>query len=151
MRNAIWALYDKTAWPDGPWQKEPDKKQWVDIWTGLPCLAVRSRTRVWSGYVGVMPGHPLYGRSYVDMKDRFEVRGGLTFSGPSDEQRHGGICHVIDEGEIAQWWWFGFHCEHSVDLVPGLGDSGEYRTLEYVERQCEDLALLLKGMTSDTP
>lgn len=146
MRTVVWALYDKTTWPDGPWKKEPDKKQWVDIWTGLPCLAVRLRTRVWSGYVGVMPGHPLYGRSYGNIKDQFEVYGGLTFSGPCDEQRCDGICYVADEGEIAQWWCFGFHCAHSGDLVPGLGDSGEYRTLEYIEQQCANLAEQLKGI-----
>lgn len=51
-------VYDKSGWGDGPWQKEPDKAQWLDEATRLPCLAVRNNVSgTLCGYVGVPPGH----------------------------------------------------------------------------------------------
>lgn len=55
---------DKSAWPPGPWQAEPDKKQWTDKTTGLPCLIVRNHGGALCGYVGVADGHPLHGKEY---------------------------------------------------------------------------------------
>lgn len=40
MQTIEYRTIDKTAWGDGPWLNEPDKKQWQDVETGLPCLAV---------------------------------------------------------------------------------------------------------------
>lgn len=57
-------VYDKTNWGAGDWQKEPDKVQWQDEETGLPCLIVRGPTGALCGYVGVPQGHPAYGLSY---------------------------------------------------------------------------------------
>jgi hypothetical protein len=37
-----WTTIDKSSWGNGPWQTEPDKAQWQDEETGLPCLAVRN-------------------------------------------------------------------------------------------------------------
>lgn len=55
---------DKTDWGDGPWQGEPDKRQWQDKTTGLPCLMVRGPSGSWCGYVGVPPGHAAHGLHY---------------------------------------------------------------------------------------
>lgn len=57
-------LMDKSAWGPGPWQDEPDKRQWADEATGLPCLIVRGPIGALCGYVGVPPDHPAYGLSY---------------------------------------------------------------------------------------
>jgi hypothetical protein len=57
---------DKTEWGAGPWQDEPDKRQWTDAVTGLPCLIVRGPIGALCGYVGVSSDHPLHGREYDD-------------------------------------------------------------------------------------
>lgn len=58
---------DKTAWPTGLWTNEPDRKQWQDEATGLPCLIVRTaHGGNLCGYVGVPKSHPLHGKSYSE-------------------------------------------------------------------------------------
>jgi hypothetical protein len=34
-------VVDKSWWPRGPWDDEPDKVQWPDEATGLPCMVKR--------------------------------------------------------------------------------------------------------------
>ena len=58
---------DKSGWPAGPWQSEPDKMQFPDPETKLPCLVVRGPFGALCGYVGIPPSHPLHGRSYSDV------------------------------------------------------------------------------------
>jgi hypothetical protein len=60
MRTKTETFRDKAAFGPGPWQEEPDKIQWLDDATGLPCLVVRNDWGTLCGYVGVGPGHPLY-------------------------------------------------------------------------------------------
>jgi hypothetical protein len=69
---------DKSEWPRGDWDHEPDKAQWIDEATGLDCLIVRNRSGALCGYVGVDASHPLHRQDYdkVDV----EVHGGLTFA-----------------------------------------------------------------------
>ena len=57
-------VVDKADWGDGPWQGEPDKRQWQDKETGLPCLMVRGPSGSWCGYVGVGTTHPAHGLHY---------------------------------------------------------------------------------------
>lgn len=139
MKYQEWTFEDKSKWPErGPWDHEPDKVQWQDEATGLPCLALRSHGH-WCGYVGVPKGHPFYEKGYsekiCDCKDneyscydhspecRVEVHGGLTFSDhchTSDDpeiQSHL-ICHVPDPGEPDNIWWLGFDCAHAGDKTP---------------------------------
>lgn len=113
-------VIDKTTWGDGPWQSEPDKIQWQDAKTGLPCLIVRAHHGAWCGYVGVSPGHALHGRDYDDCPD-FAVHGGLTFAhgcGHGDPARD--ICHSPGVGEPDDVWWLGFDCAHGGDLAPRI-------------------------------
>jgi hypothetical protein len=143
---------DKSAWGDGPWQAEPDKVQWRDEATGLPCLAKRGNPHFgnWCGYVGVPEAHPLFktdGEGLV-------VHGGITFTGTCDDGPEAEtICHIPEPGEPDHVWWFGFDCGHFRDFMPGLraieiGRGYEplpepdviYKDLGYVVRECEDLA-----------
>lgn len=141
---------DKSIWGPGPWQSEPDKVQWEDPETKLPCLAVRNKNLGhWCGYVGVAEKHPLYGRPYNDYE--LEIHGGLTFSGPCTEaDPEHGICHMPSPGESDNVWWIGFDCAHGHDTMPNLKTplfpEQEYRTIDYVKTECAGLAKQLKEM-----
>lgn len=170
MQTKEYRTIDKSDWLRGDWDEEPDKKQWQDAATGLPCLAVRGPGGHWCGYVGVAEGHPLHGKQYSacvwpDLHEdheggddgwhysctpeaRLRVHGGITYSAacsPSDDESHG-ICHLPDPGEPDHIWWFGFDCAHHGDYAPTYdrdrhgGCTGIYRDLAYVERECADLA-----------
>lgn len=132
---------DRTGWPSGPWDGEPDRADWVDETTGLPCLALRSHiVGVWCGYVLVPPRHPWHGHGYDDVAA--QVHGGLTFAGPSTGFDVKQIC-LLGGGDDG--WWFGFDCAHLGDADPVgrlvLGRDEEYRTLDYVRDQCRYLAV----------
>lgn len=75
MQTREWRRTDRRDWPDGPWMAEPDKKQWQDEETGLPCLVLR---------------HPLHGVSYEGLESLGDCHGGLTYSDgcePSEEDQ----------------------------------------------------------------
>lgn len=146
MQTKEYKTLPRKGWPSGPWDSEPDKVQWPDPDTGLPCLAVRNQMGAWCGYVGVAEGHVLYGTSYSEVQA--SVHGGLTFADkcrPSGNEAED-ICHLPGPGEPDHVWWLGFDCAHYMDLCPHepyslMGAlSGTYRTLEFVKDQCTQLA-----------
>jgi hypothetical protein len=151
MQTLEYRSRDKTDWGPGPWQDEPDKRQWVDEATGLPCLIVRNDMGGLCGYVGVADGHPLFGKQYGDVD--IEVHGGLTFSDFCDEQAEecSAICHVVEPGENDRVWWLGFDCSHTWDLSPAAAARDRargwrpigretYRDIAYVQAECASLA-----------
>lgn len=165
MQERTWNHIDKSTWPYGPWQQEPDKAQWSDEKSGLPCLAVRHPSSGhWCGYVGIVEGHPLFGVSYSSCPQNCEeswcdhrpdsllgVHGGVTFSDYCQpEHKETGVCHIPDEGEPDRVFWFGFDCAHSGDLSPAYDriERGQYRSLEYVKGQCASLAAQLVVFTA---
>jgi hypothetical protein len=83
MQTLQYNTIDKSSWPRGEWDREPDKMQWQDKETGLPCLIVRNRMGALCGYVGVSEDHPDYQKGYDDF--RVEVHGGLTFANSCQE------------------------------------------------------------------
>lgn len=158
-------VFDKSSWGPGEWQDEPDKKQWRDEATGLPCLIVRNGEGSGSlcGYVGVPASHLYHGSDYnkVDV----EVHGGLTFAsgcGHGDNPARG-VCHIPGAGEPDDVWWFGFDCAHAWDVRPAsaardrergwdyLERDATYRDFHYVTRQVTALAsqLAALGLVSD--
>ncbi len=157
MKAAEYTTVNKSTWGDGPWQQEPDKAQFSDEATGLPCLIVRSNIGGnMCGYVGVPEGHPAFGKDWSELE--VDVHGGPTFSDfcqPADEESHG-ICHVPEAGEPDHVWWIGFDCAHGGDLSPGyaarhpafrLGEWETYRTIDYVKGEVRSLAHQLAAMT----
>lgn len=78
MTDSEWTYVDKSAWPRGEWDGEPDKKQWTDPATGLPCLIVRNPGGALCGYVGVSAGHPAFEKNWDAVN--VDVHGGLTFA-----------------------------------------------------------------------
>lgn len=150
MDTKTYNFVDKSKWPAGPWQSEPDKMQWPDAATGLPCLVVRNwHSGHWCGYVGVTEGHPAYAKGYNDVD--VDVHGGLTYADfcMHDPTEHS-VCHVPGAGEPDTVYWLGFDCGHSFDLSPSYSKMGTYRTLDYVRAECAALALQLSRYTAPT-
>lgn len=103
MEAIEYRTVDKSEWGPGEWQDEPDKVQWKDEATGLPCLIVRNWSGALCGYAGVSEGHPLFAKDYsatlphecdgscsaeydyhrydASPAGMVSVHGGLTFSG----------------------------------------------------------------------
>lgn len=155
-------------WTPGPWAGEPDRKEWLDQATGLPCLAMRNGGGAWCGYVAVPTSHPAHGLSYhsdaFDIEDLLNERRTLdharTQLAVNNIEVHGGLTFAGAEREHAaapeRAWWFGFDCSHAGDYSPrfdraddpvlglgkptGWGGVITYRTLAYVEEQCALLA-----------
>lgn len=147
METKEYKFIDKTTWPEGPWKDEPDKVQWEDHATGLPCIAKRNEFGAWCGYVGVTDNHDYFHMGFDDDLG-LDVHGGLTYADvcQSGDPEHG-ICHIPGPGEPDLVWWFGFDCAHSQDFVPGMGiPFGQYRDLEYVKQQCTKLAQQLAAV-----
>lgn len=151
MQTKQWTTIDKSDWPEGPWHHEPDKVQWVDEATGLPCLVVRNVMGAWCGYVGVPPGHAWHGVGFGAIDAGVFVHGGLTFAGPCqpDADESAGVCHVPDPGEADDVWWVGFDCNHCFDVMPvwvrlAAGDAA-YRDLAYVRAEVTGLASQAKA------
>jgi hypothetical protein len=157
VRN--WTLYDKSAWGPGAWQDEPDKRQWTDEATGLPCLIVRHPLHGHlCGYVGVSEGHPAFGVSPSSL-GLDSGHGGVNYG----EYCAGLICHEVEPGENDRVYWLGFDCGHVWDFspgheaqmkaagLPGVGRSsrfsGVYRDLQYVTCCVHQLAAELKAIS----
>jgi hypothetical protein len=66
MQEIEYRTIDKAEWGPGPWQDEPDKAQWQDEETGLPCMILRNHSGALCGYVGVDSTHPWFGKGYSD-------------------------------------------------------------------------------------
>lgn len=157
MQQREYRTHDKSDWGPGPWQDEPDKIQFTDRATGLPCLIVRNHGGALCGYVGVPEGHKAYRKRYNDKLLRaLHVHGGLTFSDHCRENaiEERSICHIPDPGEPDNVWWLGFDCGHASDRLPAyhrgsvglFGDRIKYRTVNYVKRHIAKLALQLNDM-----
>jgi hypothetical protein len=138
-------LVNRSDWSSGPWDDEPDKKQWEDTETKYPCLIVRNNLGNLCGYVGISKSHPMFEKDY----DSIDVtcHGGLTYA----SKCYHNICHVVSENEDDNIWWLGFDCAHYNDLSPHLkmfNREGIYRDFNYVENECTNLAKQLKELES---
>lgn len=172
VAERVYTTSDRSQWnaPPGPWDSEPDKIQWTDAATGLPCLAKRHpHLGSWCGYVGIAEGHPLFGKGYSECVSKgcaeqycyehtpesmLDVHGGITYADRCQDGPEAiAICHVPEPGQADHVWWFGFDCAHAGDLSPGyaftfglavVSGGDVYRDLAYVRRQCAHLAQQLK-------
>lgn len=175
MKERSYSFTDKSKWPRGEWDSEPDKVQFMTA-AGLPGLIVRGPSGALCGYAGVAEGHPFFGVGYSGCPeacggerwpsegeskcehdrpiDAIEAHGGLTYADacqPGEGER--GICHVPDAGEPDHVWWFGFDCAHSGDLCPSFEkfhQSGYdyYKGIAYVRLGVESLAAQLAAMAT---
>lgn len=146
MQTKSYQTIDKSDWPRGEWDGEPDKVQWQDEETGLPCVAIRNDTLGhWCGYVGLPSGHPGFRKDYDDeVFDGIDVHWGLTYASETRPEYDG----------IADHWIVGFDCAHLNDLLPGTlrrygsGAEDTYRNLRFVQSECRKLAAQLKEMAA---
>lgn len=133
---------NRPRWGPGPWQEEPDRVEFRHA--GMPCILHRGSFGGWCGYVGLVPGHPYYGKSYHDVSA--EVHGGLTYSEPCQ----GHVCHVPEPGEPDNLWWLGFDFGHGGDYSPpsaaslhrlGIDTTGDhYWTVDEARAETQRLA-----------
>ncbi len=161
-------VLDKSDWGPGPWQDEPDRAEWRDEKTGLPCLAIRHRDHGnWCGYVAV-PGdhpwatqdpmrirldgteHPVHPDEGWDDRDYDEIAIEITY-GPApcdpDDSDPLRVCHVPQPGERDDVRWIGFDFGHSGDYQPGYrhkikGDT--YKDLSCVKEHCTRFSAQVK-------
>lgn len=150
--------HDRSKWPSGPWDNEPDKLVWKTK-TGLPGMLLRNGVGALCGYVAVPSEHKLHGIGYSKRipsdevgppeeysdyssspEGKLKVHGGVTFS----DSCGGSICHVPEPGEPDDVWWFGFDCAHLGDDYPrnyaGSSRYEQYRDVAYVQAEVEQLA-----------
>lgn len=89
------------------------EKEWES--NGLKCIIVFQKWGYRCGYVEVPQTHPLFGKYYtnyindstnVEIKDYFNVHGGITFSG-----------ELSEHSTTNKNWWFGFDCYHWDDIA----------------------------------
>lgn len=143
MKTLEWTYEDKSDWRRGPWDNEPDKRQWQDVATGYPCLIVRGGSGALCGYVGVPKGHPLHGVEHEDLPN-LDGPYGVNYSAPGYPDGEGGVCHVPDPGEPDDVWWLGFDCAHGTDETPAIDTTG-WATV--YPRAYRDVAFVTKGVT----
>jgi hypothetical protein len=146
MQVLTWTYMDKTGWGAGAWSGEPDKKQWPDPATGLPCLITRNPLGHLHGWVGVPEGHPWHGAAADAVDPPPEVHGHLTETRPPEAKGpyQWAMDYQHDEGD-PDVWWVGFDCGHLHDLAPAMQQleglsRRTYRDLAYVEKHCGWLA-----------
>jgi hypothetical protein len=148
---------DRSSWPPGPWDDEPDRVDWRDEITGYPCFVKRGPTGAWCGYVGLPPGHRFHDADPDEVP--VDVHGGLTFGAPCDEDdgpTAERICHVPRPGEPADVFWLGFDCAHYNDVSPGMlglgfkylaADRATYKPVSYARDETTALARQLAETT----
>lgn len=73
---------------------------------GYRCIVLVNAACLRCGYVGVPKSHPDYKKDYMDIEEKYDVHGGLTFS------------DWIENIWIApdDLWYFGFDCGHFYDM-----------------------------------
>jgi hypothetical protein len=173
VKTHTWTFIDKSTWGEGPWREEPDKIQWETRagvpclavrgphggWCGY--VGVGARHPFYEkAYNVCLQASPCAEEDWCahTLAALLEVHGGLTFSAHCREGEDvGSICHVPEPGEADNLWWLGFDCGHLQDyspvyaarlreiypLFPQWKTHAGYRTLTYVQAECEQLALQL--------
>lgn len=171
--DAVYHVPDLAPKAPGPWNGEAEKVAWTDAATGYGCIIRRSAAGGHlAGYVGIMPGHPLFGYCASALRDvGLRIHGGVNYAepclGPEPENRS--VCHVSASDRMRaarapksarahdHMWWIGFECNQPTDVVPGERPSlppsmltgtveRVYRDEGYVLEQCRWLAEQLKAI-----
>ena len=124
---------NRTNWPAGPWDDEPDTLEFIDDFTGMECEIKRNFMGSLCGYVGIAPEHPYYGKTYSDpLLKKLDMHDGLTCS-----------------RRLNNKFWIELNCGHHGDLHPSQASmptapkNVTYKDIAYVKRELEHLAFNL--------
>jgi hypothetical protein len=151
------------TWGDGPWKNEGNVMAWVEPRTQLHCALIRHpHFGAWRGYVGLPPGHPLWGKtsdddiqlpvSYIEQIMKYPVDItrdigviNLLLVGQKESPTktgyvpivmllpaHGGLTY--HDADDSGWWWFGFDAMHAGDVIPCMARSFTLAGLEQTYR-----------------
>lgn len=105
---------DRSNWPCGEWDDEPDFLEWVDEETGLQCEIKRHRDGHLCGYVFAY---------HKDTDDDLKVHGTVTFY----QEKFGFACaQACDLVPASSSWW---------------PEEESYKNIEFVKNECRKLAL----------
>lgn len=160
-------LFDKSDWPVGPWQTEPDKRT-LTTSVGLDAVLLRSPSAGhWVVYVGVPFNHPLHGlttfdeifvpRSVVNAQNAAAIE--AAFSAATDRagevssritrsfQAHRSIL-VVWHSEDPELDYFGLALAGPGDRSPRGGTGGAYRDVDFATQQAESLARQIEAYGS---
>ncbi len=98
---------------------------------GMTCVVRKTEMGVFTGYVGLPKGHPLFGKGYSECGRYIDVHGGLTYADES-------LPWWKPDGK----WWLGFDCAHAGDAIPNLmeGEGLVYRDEEFAREEVTGLA-----------
>lgn len=149
--HADFIAEERKAWPPGPWVDEPDRVEWRDEATGLPCLIVRGHLGALCGYVGVPEGHPWFGLDEHDPAIQVDVHNGITYGDQC--YKSSPVQMTSGDGPV---WWFGFSCSNANDLaplllahIPSIAASQTYRNIDYVRQEVTSLAKQLAEVVKE--
>ncbi len=142
-----YGVANRSKWSKGPWDDEPeDHVHWVDLETGLDCLAMRNDTGEWCGYVGVPRSNKCYGENTSGTNVLgIEIHGGVTYASSSsmDDYR----IRPFLKGRPEVVWWIGFDTGNLRDACPGRDKPAAkrmwqpiYRDLDFMRREITGLA-----------
>jgi hypothetical protein len=114
---------DRTGWPPGPWDREPDDL--TEVHHGLVCEFRRCRHGGWHAVIVVPSWHASYDRPPQNMQD---VRSIDEVQDLAHEVRYGFDC-----------------CNHYLDLAPvdaarNTDSAYVYKTLDYTRMEARKLA-----------
>ncbi len=162
MENITGKPVDRSKWPAGPWDNEPDRVDFIHA--GFSCFIKRHPdSGHWCGYVGVPSTHPFY-KSDEPYSLDLNCHGGITYGDICNPES--GICHIPEKGMPEDVYWLGFDAHHSGDLAPmdsvwrriaGLPENSfystlaprdSYKTAEYMIDECKQLAEELERIKS---
>lgn len=146
-------LIDKSTWPKGPWNEEPDL---VNLRIReYYCQIIRTDFGVLNGYVALWKGHKEYGKGYNSID--IDVHGGLSFSEQANSPELGDIyCDPLDEFHEGPHWYIGFDCIHWMDDAPGMISSTKltpnstYKNITFVKSELESLVQQLEELNKNT-
>lgn len=142
--------------PEHPWHGK-GYSETIPIPEGLLDRKVDERTAV----IPLLCNTTNIEKGEVSIDLALGVHGGITFSDKCRESNDSsvGICHLTEEGEEDNIWWFGFDCGHCDDLCPGINSRlpshlhllSVYRTIEYVQNEIRGLAKQLASIPAADP
>lgn len=123
-------LIDKTNWPDGIWNNEPDEVNWVDCLTKLKCQVLRHKK--YGNFWGLVYIPLQFCKDVMRIDWKYEVFGGVRYIKPKDK------CLVI-----------GFHLpllimKHRKELRFISSSLYHYKDVNFAIKECEKLARQIK-------